>query len=80
LELKSDQRTRTVTRRTPTLSIFQRDRLCQIAERLTPDQRNLFWSTVTQRLRDTPSDAQVARVGSLVRAEIERPGEILRRA
>jgi hypothetical protein len=61
-----------MTRRAPTLSIFQRDGLCQVAERLTPGQRSTFYAAVTSRLSGSPSDAAVAQVAITVRAEIER--------
>jgi hypothetical protein len=69
-----------MTHRTPVLSVMQRDYLSRVAQRLTCDQRSIFFAAITSRLSGSPSDQTVQRVAMLVRAELERPGEILRRA
>jgi hypothetical protein len=69
-----------MTRRPPTLSVLQRDYLVRVAERLKPEQRSVFWDTIGRRLSGTPTNAALVRVATTVRAEIERPGEILARA
>jgi hypothetical protein len=66
-------------RRPPTLSVGQRDHLVRVAERLTVDQRSVFWATVVRRLSGSPTNGQVIAVAKLVRGEIER-GEQLARA